>query len=138
MPAEWDPHEATWLGWPHEESDWPGKFAAIPWAYAEIVRHLARVDGVLGEMADVGDVDNLGDLPALELEVAAERVGEREGAVVADVLVAVDGRAAIVHADVTRLGRRERFELVGEGVVELHAGLSSATAWHSIASRAPT
>ena len=40
MPAEWEPHEATWLGWPHELTDWPGKFAPIPWAFAEIVRHL--------------------------------------------------------------------------------------------------
>jgi agmatine deiminase len=40
MPAEWEPHEATWLAWPHRLSDWPGKFAAIPWVYAEIVRHL--------------------------------------------------------------------------------------------------
>ncbi len=46
MPAEWEPHEGTWLGWPHERTDWPGKFAAIPWAYAEIVRHLARVERV--------------------------------------------------------------------------------------------
>jgi agmatine deiminase len=41
MPAEWEPHEATWLAWPHRLSDWPGKFAAIPWVYAEIVRHIA-------------------------------------------------------------------------------------------------
>ena len=40
MPAEWDPHEATWLGWPHQLSDWPGRFAPIPWAYGEIVRKL--------------------------------------------------------------------------------------------------
>jgi len=40
MPAEWDPHEATWIAWPHKRSDWPGKMAAIPWVYAEIVRHL--------------------------------------------------------------------------------------------------
>ncbi len=46
MPAEWEPHEATWLGWPHELTDWPGKFAPIPWAFAEIVRHLARVERV--------------------------------------------------------------------------------------------
>jgi agmatine deiminase len=46
MPAEWELHEATWLGWPHEKTDWPGKFPAIPWAYAEIVRHLARVERV--------------------------------------------------------------------------------------------
>jgi agmatine deiminase len=46
MPAEWERHHATWLGWPHEVSDWPGKFPAIPWAYAEIVRHLARNERV--------------------------------------------------------------------------------------------
>jgi agmatine deiminase len=41
MPAEWEPHQATWLAWPHNPEDWPGKFAAIPWLYAEIVRLLA-------------------------------------------------------------------------------------------------
>lgn len=46
MPAEWEPHEATWLGWPHETTDWPGKFPVIPWAFAEIVRHLSRVERV--------------------------------------------------------------------------------------------
>ena len=40
MPAEWEPHAATWLAWPHEPSDWPGKFAAVPWVFAEIARHL--------------------------------------------------------------------------------------------------
>lgn len=40
MPAEWEPHEATWIAWPHERADWPGKFAPIPWVYVEIVRHL--------------------------------------------------------------------------------------------------
>jgi agmatine deiminase len=46
MPAEWEPHEATWLAWPHEITDWPGKFAPIPWVYGEIVRHLSRVEKV--------------------------------------------------------------------------------------------
>jgi agmatine deiminase len=41
MPAEWEPHEATWLAWPHRLSDWPGKFAPIPWVYAEIARTIA-------------------------------------------------------------------------------------------------
>jgi agmatine deiminase len=55
MPAEWEPHEATWLAWPHERSDWPGKFAPIPWLYGEIVRHLARVERVriIVENADI-------------------------------------------------------------------------------------
>jgi agmatine deiminase len=46
LPAEWERHEATWLAWPHETSDWPGKFAPIPWIYAQIIRHLARVEKV--------------------------------------------------------------------------------------------
>jgi agmatine deiminase len=45
-PAEWEPHDATWLGWPHHHPDWPGKFEAIPWAFAEIVRVLHRYERV--------------------------------------------------------------------------------------------
>ncbi len=41
VPAEWETHEATWLAWPHNREDWPGKFSPIPWVYAEIVRLLA-------------------------------------------------------------------------------------------------
>jgi agmatine deiminase len=39
-PAEWEPHAATWIGWPANRTDWPGKFAPIPWVYGEIVRKL--------------------------------------------------------------------------------------------------
>jgi agmatine deiminase len=46
MPAEWEPHEATWLGWPHCRSDWPGKLAAIEWVYGEIVRKIAEGEKV--------------------------------------------------------------------------------------------
>ena len=46
MPAEWEKHEGTWLGWPHELTDWPGKFAPIPWAFAEMVRLLSEVERV--------------------------------------------------------------------------------------------
>jgi len=46
MPAEWDRHEATWLAWPHNPEDWPGKFQTIPWLYAEIVRLLAAHEQV--------------------------------------------------------------------------------------------
>jgi len=46
MPAEWEPHEATWLAWPHNREDWPGKFQPIPWVYAEIVRLLAAREKV--------------------------------------------------------------------------------------------
>ncbi|GIW48334.1 MAG: agmatine deiminase [Deltaproteobacteria bacterium] len=40
MPAEWEKHEATWLVWPYNRSDWPGKFAAVHWVYGEIVRKI--------------------------------------------------------------------------------------------------
>ena len=45
-PAEGERHQATWLAWPHHEPDWPGKFAPIPWVYAEIVRVLHRHERV--------------------------------------------------------------------------------------------
>ncbi|HSY91861.1 MAG TPA: agmatine deiminase family protein [Candidatus Binatus sp.] len=46
MPAEWEPHAATWLAWPHYHDDWPGKFEPIPWVYAEIIRNLAKHERV--------------------------------------------------------------------------------------------
>ena len=42
MPAEWEPHRATWIAWPHHEPDWPTKLEPIPWVYAEIARILAQ------------------------------------------------------------------------------------------------
>jgi agmatine deiminase len=46
MPAEWAPHSATWIAWPHNAEDWPGKFQPIPWVYAEIVRHLSCCEDI--------------------------------------------------------------------------------------------
>jgi agmatine deiminase len=68
MPAEWHPHEATWLGWPHNRTDWPGRFAPIPWVYGEIVRKLAE-----GELVRIL-------VPTKEHEAKARRVLERVGA----------------------------------------------------------
>src|SRR3989442_15915536 len=69
MPAEWERHRATWIGGPHNASDWPGKFAPIPWSYGEIVRRLAR--GANGR----------GVVNSLVHEPHARRVLERLGAV---------------------------------------------------------
>ena len=41
MPAEWEPHEATWLAWPHNPTDWPDKLDTIRWVYGEIVRRIS-------------------------------------------------------------------------------------------------
>ncbi|HEX9007587.1 MAG TPA: agmatine deiminase family protein [Bacteroidota bacterium] len=68
LPAEWAPHEATWLGWPSNTEDWPGKFAPIPWVYGEIVRKLAP-----GEIVRI-----IAGTP--RSEAAARRVLTRAGA----------------------------------------------------------
>lgn len=46
MPAEWEPHRATWIAWPYLESDYPGKLDAVRWAYCEFIRHTSRVETV--------------------------------------------------------------------------------------------
>jgi hypothetical protein len=48
MPAEWEKHSATWLGWPHNESDWPDKIDTIRWVYGEMVRKISQ-----GEMVRI-------------------------------------------------------------------------------------
>lgn len=42
MPAEFEPHTATWLSWPHNEKSWPGKIEKIPPIWVEMVWHLTR------------------------------------------------------------------------------------------------
>jgi agmatine deiminase len=57
MPAEWEPHAATWLAWPHEPSDWPGKYEAVPWVIAEIARqlhHAERIRLIVRDRAERG------------------------------------------------------------------------------------
>ena len=46
MPAEWEEHEATWLGWPHNVTDWPGKIDTIRWVYGEMVRKISAAERV--------------------------------------------------------------------------------------------
>lgn len=68
MPAEWEPHEATWIAWPHNRSDWPGKFAPIPWVYGEIARKI-----VPGEILRVL-------VESKAHEISARRILKRVGA----------------------------------------------------------
>jgi agmatine deiminase len=46
MPAEWEPHRATWIAWPYSEFDFRDKLRAIDFVYAEIVRLLSRSEMV--------------------------------------------------------------------------------------------
>ena len=52
MPAEWEPHAATWLAWPHNETDWPGKGLMVEWVFVEMARLLARGERVRIVVAD--------------------------------------------------------------------------------------
>ena len=46
MPAEWEPHESTWLAFPHNVSDWPGRFGPIPWVYGDIIKKVSAAEQV--------------------------------------------------------------------------------------------
>jgi len=73
MPAEWEPHEATWIAWPHNRDDWPGKFQPIPWAYAEMVRHLVRGE-VVRIIVDDGAHQRAAERTLTQAHVALDRV----------------------------------------------------------------
>src|SRR5207302_171227 len=62
MPAEWEPHAATWLAWPHARGDWPGKFETVAWVFAEVVRHLVAGEGVRILVDDARMQRRAGDL----------------------------------------------------------------------------
>ncbi|MFP4317052.1 MAG: agmatine/peptidylarginine deiminase, partial [Desulfovibrionales bacterium] len=68
LPAEWEEHAATWLVWPQNREDWPGKIVPVQWTYVEIVRKLAQSEPVRVLVN------------AEEVQVRAERMLERAGA----------------------------------------------------------
>jgi len=75
MPAEWEPHAASWVAWPHNRDTWPGKFEPVPAVFQRLIRAIARSEPVhvlaggsevmREAQAMVGDVDNvtLYDIP---------------------------------------------------------------------------
>lgn len=101
LPAEWEEHEATWLAWPHNASDWPGKFAAIPWIYAEIVRRIAQGEkvrllaGAFEEKARAVLRRSVVPFDKIEfLRIPTDRVWTRDSG---PLFVRKDGRKAIAH-----------------------------------------
>ena len=46
MPAEWEPQKSTWIAWPHNKKDWPGKFDEIPIVFTKIITELSKVQSV--------------------------------------------------------------------------------------------
>ncbi|QJD95183.1 agmatine deiminase family protein [Mucilaginibacter robiniae] len=52
FPAEWAPHTATWLSWPHKEASWPGKIETIYARYCEFIKEVAKGELVRINIAD--------------------------------------------------------------------------------------
>lgn len=71
FPAEWEPHAATWLSWPHNPNTWPGKFEPIPAVWRQLVRTLAEFEPVhvaAGGAEVMEDARHMvGDLPNVTL-----------------------------------------------------------------------
>jgi len=86
MPAEWEPHTATWLVWPQNSTDWPGKYAPIPWVYADIVRHLTAHE-IVHLVVDNADVEARARrvLSRTGVETPSPFPGEGRGEVVGNV-----------------------------------------------------
>jgi len=62
MPAEWEPHEATWLSWPHKEESWPGAFEFVPGIFVELTRRLAESELVRINVADADFAERVNGL----------------------------------------------------------------------------
>jgi agmatine deiminase len=77
LPAEWEPHAATWLAWPHNRDDWPGRFGPIPWVYAEIIKQLSRVEQV-NVLVNDADSNVLEEVPGMDWD--CERIQLHEAA----------------------------------------------------------
>jgi agmatine deiminase len=52
FPAEFAPHVATWLSWPHKEASWPGKIHTIYPYYCEFVKELTKSEKVCINICD--------------------------------------------------------------------------------------
>jgi agmatine deiminase len=103
MPAEWEPHASTWIAWPHHEPDWPGKLAAIPLVYAEIVRALApheRVEILCATAAIEADAVRQLDAAGVDRRTYATHIAPTDRVWLRDsgpTGVVVDGRVELIR-----------------------------------------
>lgn len=62
MPAEWAPHHATWLSWPHNEETWPDELAEVERIMAQAVQALATGESVYINVLDDAHQRHVGGL----------------------------------------------------------------------------
>jgi agmatine deiminase len=128
FPAEFEPHAATWIAWPHHEPDWPGKLEPIPWVYAEIARVLSRHERVeiLCHDEDVRDTAQLvlvahGVTKNVRLHVVpTDRVWLRDSAPTG--VIGDDGRPLLVSWRFNAWAKYPNYEqdaLVGQAVAAI-------------------
>ncbi len=70
MPGEWEPHDATWISWPHRQATWPGAFEPIPGVFARLIQTLSAfeiVNVLAGGPAWRQAQTMVGDLPNVRL-----------------------------------------------------------------------
>ena len=72
MPAEWAPHQATWISWPHKHESWPGKFEPVEPVMARAVAALSRSETVRINVLHQRHQEHVQEL--LEGQVAPGRV----------------------------------------------------------------
>ncbi|MBW2240631.1 MAG: agmatine deiminase family protein [Deltaproteobacteria bacterium] len=63
-PAEWEPHRATWLAWPHNHSTWPGHLKGAEQAFTRMVRALQGAEEVCISVQDEAHADRVAGLLA--------------------------------------------------------------------------
>ena len=77
---------------------------------------------IIGQVTDIGDVDDMGKLVTLIAQHAAQRVGKDIGAHIADMRIIVDRRPAAIDACLAGVDGLEDFEASGQAVKEFQVG----------------
>lgn len=47
LPAEFEPHEAILLCFPHNADDWPGKYQAVKWAFVDFIKKVSLYEQII-------------------------------------------------------------------------------------------
>ncbi len=72
FPAEWEPHESTWLSYPHNENSWPGKIYTIFPFYHAFIKQISK-----GEVVNINVVDeNMKNRVEMELKKAGVSISQ--------------------------------------------------------------
>lgn len=72
MPAEWEPHQCTWISWPHKRESWPGKFEPVEPVMVRFVEVLSKTERVRINVLDARHERHVREL--LEGRAAADNV----------------------------------------------------------------